>query len=119
VTCRPYNVVTYAKVQVINAENALIYCDLISPQFVGSQYARCLTTFIQPKTYCNNIFENVYYMPVEKRSFQDMQASPRAMCYENRATFPARLRLVILAINSCQFLSTCSHNERNAGAILS
>jgi hypothetical protein len=37
VTCRPFNVGTYAKLQVITADNALIYCDLISPQFVGSQ----------------------------------------------------------------------------------
>jgi hypothetical protein len=73
VTCRPYNVGTYAKVQVISAENALICCDLISPQFVGSQYIRCIRTFIQPTPYCDHISENVYYMPVEKRRFQDIE----------------------------------------------
>jgi hypothetical protein len=73
VTCRPTNVGTYARVQVINANNALIYCYLISEQFVGGQYVRCLRTFIKQTTNCNHIFDNVYYMPVEKRLFQDIQ----------------------------------------------
>jgi hypothetical protein len=37
VTCHPTNVGTYATVKVIRANNALIYCDLITQQFVGSQ----------------------------------------------------------------------------------
>ena len=73
ITCHPTNTGTFASVQVISANNALIYCDLISQQFVGSQYVRCLRTFIHPSTYCNNIFENVYYVPVEKRRFQDIR----------------------------------------------
>ena len=27
---------------------------------------------VLPTTYCNNIFENVCYLPVEKRRFQDI-----------------------------------------------
>ena len=73
ITCHPTNTGTFASVQVISANNALIYCDLISQQFVGSQYVRCLRTFIHPSTYCNNIFQNVYYVPVEKRRFQDIR----------------------------------------------
>jgi hypothetical protein len=46
---------------------ALIYCDLIMPQFMGSQYIRCLRTL--PK-YDEHTFKNVYYMPVERRAFQ-------------------------------------------------
>jgi hypothetical protein len=72
VSC-PVNVGTYASVQVISANNALIYCDLISPQFVGSQYVRCLRKFIVPTTYCNYVYDNVYYNPVEKRRFRDIQ----------------------------------------------
>jgi hypothetical protein len=63
-TCRPSNVGTYTAVTVISANNALIYCDLISPHFFGSQYVRVLRTFILPTAYCNHSFENVYYMPV-------------------------------------------------------
>jgi hypothetical protein len=36
-TCRPTNVGTYAAVTVISANNALIYCDLVSQQFFCSQ----------------------------------------------------------------------------------
>jgi hypothetical protein len=73
VTCRPVNVGTFANMKVISANNALSYCDLISPQFFGSQYVRCLRTFIMPTTFCSNIFDKVYYMPVEKRLFRDME----------------------------------------------
>jgi hypothetical protein len=67
VICRHTNG-TYGSVQVFSADSALIYCE----QFVGSQYVGCLKTFIQPTTYCNHNFDNVYYMHVEKR-FQDVQ----------------------------------------------
>jgi hypothetical protein len=40
VSCSSVNVGTYARVQVISANNAIIYCNLISQQFVGSQYVR-------------------------------------------------------------------------------
>jgi len=52
--------------------NALIYCDLITQQFVGSDYVRCLRTFIHPTKYCDHAFQNVYYIPVEKRTFYDI-----------------------------------------------
>ena len=55
------------------AQIVFLYCDLISPQFVGSQYVLCLRTFVYRTTFCNNILENVYYMPVEKRRFQDIR----------------------------------------------
>jgi hypothetical protein len=91
VICRHANVGTYKEIQVVTANNDLIYCDFILKKFVGSQYVRYLRTFIQPTKYCNHIFNNVYYMPVEKRRFQDIQIqiltlevrlspSPRAMC---------------------------------------
>ena len=72
-TCHPTNTGTFASVQVISSNNALICCELTSQQFVGSQYVRCLRTFIHPSTYCNNIFEIVYYIPVEKRRFMDIR----------------------------------------------
>ena len=57
--------------------NALIYCDLIAPQFVSHSKVPCLRTFIPPTAFCNEVvqptafynkvFENLYYLPVEKR----------------------------------------------------
>jgi hypothetical protein len=49
-----------------NVDIELIYCDLIMPHFVGSQYTRCLRTLTK---YGDHTF-NVYYLPVEKRAFQ-------------------------------------------------
>jgi hypothetical protein len=64
-TCTPYNVGTFSQgVTVIGDKNILIYCDLISPQFVGAQLVRCLRTFIVPSMDCQHIFENIYYAPV-------------------------------------------------------
>ena len=47
-TCHPRNVGTFAGLDVVSAKIAFLYCDLISPQFVGSQYVRCLRTFVLP-----------------------------------------------------------------------
>ncbi len=73
VTCHPGKVGSFTAIEVVSGNNALIYCDFISQQFVAGQYVRYLRTFIHSTTYCNLIFENVYYMPVEKRCFQDIQ----------------------------------------------
>ena len=59
-------------VDVVGETNTLLYCDLITPQFVGSDYVRCLRTFIHPSKFCEHRFDNVYYVPVQKRSFQDI-----------------------------------------------
>jgi len=50
----------------------MVYCDLITPQFVGSNYIGCLRTFFHPSQLCDYTFHNVYYVPVEKRTFQDI-----------------------------------------------
>jgi len=52
--------------------NALVYCDLIAPQFIGIAMVRNLRTFkFVPTDYDGEyLFENVYYVPVEKRTFR-------------------------------------------------
>ena len=72
-TCHPKDVGTFAGLDIISADIASLYCDLISTQFVRRQYVRCLRTFVLPTTYSNTIFENVYYVPVEKRRFQGIR----------------------------------------------
>ena len=66
VTCHPGKVSTFTAIEIVSANNALVYCDLISQQFVAGQYIRCLRIFIQPSKYCNQLFEKMYYMPDEK-----------------------------------------------------
>jgi len=49
--------------------NALVYCDLIAPQFIGSDMVRIVPTDYDSEY----LFENVYYVPVEKRTFRDIR----------------------------------------------
>jgi len=55
----------------VNAD-ALVYCDLIAPQLIGTTMVRFLRTCnIMPEDYGGEYqFENVYYEPVEKRIFE-------------------------------------------------
>jgi hypothetical protein len=53
--------------------HVLVYCNVISPQFVGNDMVRCLRTFIFPSTNCENIFDKIYYVPFEQRKFQEIR----------------------------------------------
>jgi hypothetical protein len=96
VSCHPYNVGTYANLKDMGVDAALIYCDVIAPQFVGSQYVRVLRTFIHPSTYCNHTFDNIYYVAVEKGRFQDIEI--RLLRLDGRAVgfFPSATHVKIV-----------------------
>ena len=80
-SCPPPNVGTLKHHSVFYDTNALIYCDLITPQFVSHSKVRCLRIYnpptafcnedIHPIAFCNEVFENLY-LPVEKRTFRDI-----------------------------------------------
>jgi len=55
--------------------NALMYCDLIAPQLIGTTKVRCLRSFrIVPIDYNSEyLFTNVYYVPLEKKTFRDIR----------------------------------------------
>jgi len=55
---------------------ALVYCDRIAPQLIGTNNVRFFRTFniIMPEDYGGEYqFENVYYVHVEKRMFRDIR----------------------------------------------
>jgi hypothetical protein len=52
---------------------ALIYCSIISPQFVGKDLVRCLRTVMHPSQTCNFNFETVYYLPVEMKTIKNIR----------------------------------------------
>ena len=60
---------------VIGTTNAMVNCNLICQHFVGSKKIFCLRTFIHPTVYCNQVFENLYYLPLEHRTFPDVSTS--------------------------------------------
>ena len=55
--------------------NALMYCDLIAPQLIGTTKVRCLRSFrIVPTDYDSEyLFQNVYNVPLEKKTFRDIR----------------------------------------------
>ena len=74
ISCPPPNVSSGGKPVVFFVDiNVLIYCNLISPQFVGDQTARVLRTFITKSQPCEYKFTELYYVPVEQRNFQDIR----------------------------------------------
>jgi hypothetical protein len=82
-SCSPPKVGTQKPHAVFYDTNALIYCELITPQFVSHSKIRCLRTFIphtpfcneivQPTAFCKELFEYLYYVRVEKRTFRDVR----------------------------------------------
>jgi hypothetical protein len=64
---------------IVGEANVLIYCDLIAPQFVGKNYIRLLRTFIRPSKFCEHLFQNIYYLPVEKSVFQEIHIEMRKL----------------------------------------
>ena len=56
------------------ARPVLVYCNLITPQFLGDSSVRCIWTFrIYPNAMCQHEFRNVQYVPVEQRRLQDIR----------------------------------------------
>jgi len=72
-TYPPNNVGTFKPTLIVGDTTGLIYCDLISPQYVGSVVVRCLRTFIYSDFYAQHFLDNVYSMPVEKRTFKNIR----------------------------------------------
>ena len=54
----------------------LIHCNLVSPQSVGDNTVRSKRTFVLPSSSsCQYEFQNVYYVPIEQRQFEDVRIS--------------------------------------------
>jgi len=66
ISCPPLCPYTSKPYEVASDTIALIYCDFITPQFVGNGHVRCLRTFTYPSKYCEYLFKNVYYVPAQK-----------------------------------------------------
>jgi hypothetical protein len=69
----PNSVGTFKHTTVVGDTTGLIYCDLVPPQYVGRALVRCMRTFIYPALSGEHVFDNVYYLPVEKRTFKSIR----------------------------------------------
>jgi hypothetical protein len=54
----------------IGLEHKLIYCDIISPQFIGGNLVRCIRSYVPYQINGQYKFDPIYYMPVERRSIR-------------------------------------------------
>jgi len=52
----------------------LLYCNVISPQLLGDSTVRCIRTFqVYPNAMCQDEYQNVQYVPMEQRKFQEIR----------------------------------------------
>jgi hypothetical protein len=65
--CPPPKVGMYKPLDLIGLSTALVYCNLFSTQFLGNEIVRSLRTFTFPSQLCQLTYDNIYYMPVEKK----------------------------------------------------
>ena len=70
---------------VISSLNVLVYCDLITPQMVGTESVRLLRTIICSTQLGNHLFHIIYYLPVEKKLFQEIRIELRVASGEPAA----------------------------------
>jgi len=68
-----------AVVDYISTTNGLIYCDLITPQFVGENIVRVIRPIIIWPATGIHLYQNIYYFPVEKSEFQDIRIEIRKL----------------------------------------
>jgi hypothetical protein len=57
----------------VGSLTSLMYCDIISPRFVGSNLVRCLRSVIHPDQHCKFAFEKVFYLPVQNKIFKNIR----------------------------------------------
>ena len=60
----PNSVSTFKNTTVVGDATGLMYCVLISPQYVGRSLVRCMRTFIYTSRSGQHVFDNIYYLPV-------------------------------------------------------
>ena len=66
----PNSVGTFKHTTVVGETTGSIYCDVISLQYLGRALVSCRRTFIYTSLSGKDVFDNVYYLPVEKRTFK-------------------------------------------------
>ena len=73
ISCPPPVVGTGLPLTTIGETHSLVYCNVISPQFIGDDLVRCLRSFIFPTTHCHHVFDKNFYVPIEKQRFQKIR----------------------------------------------
>jgi len=106
VTFPPPLVGTGVAITTVGNSHVLVYCNVISTQYIGSDMVRCLRRFIFSTTNFENVFDKIYYVPVEQRKFHDIRIGflltngkrvpfkDSKVPKKSRSSFPQKLSLV-------------------------
>jgi hypothetical protein len=73
ITWSPKNVGTFKPSMIVDDTISMMYCDLLTPQFISVTQVRIIRTFTTPTWDGKYYFDKLYYVPVEKRTFQDIR----------------------------------------------
>jgi hypothetical protein len=73
ITYSPKKIGELKNYTIVGDTASLMYCDSITPQFVGSGLEGVLRTFTTPTVTGKYNFDPLFYLPVEKRTFQDIR----------------------------------------------
>ena len=100
----PKSVGTFKHTTVVGDTRGLIYCYLISPQYVGRGLVLCMRTFIYPSLSDQHVFDNVYHLLVDKRTFkciriQILQLTGKTVEFKSSTT-PSKVLLHFLRVST-------------------
>jgi len=103
-TFPPNSVVTVKHTTVVGDTTGLIYCELISTLYVGRALVRCMRTFIYPSLSDQHVFDNVYHLLVDKRTFkciriQILQLTGKTVEFKSSTT-PSKVLLHFLRVST-------------------
>ena len=70
ITCPPPTAGTLKPVLIVGDTNVIVYCNLISQQFVGENAVRCLRSFIFLSALCQHVFKEVFIYLWNSGSFK-------------------------------------------------
>ena len=94
-------IVQGAIIDVVSDVNVLIYCNLVTSQLVRSDISRLLGTIICPSQLGKHVFSDIYYLPVEFKTFWSIhinmkisnQTKPIVYFSVNNTTIPTEVVL--------------------------
>ena len=61
------------EVAAVGGDYGFLYCDFIAPQIVGDSFVRCLRTYPLSSGQSEQIFQSVYYVPVQRNTIHTIR----------------------------------------------
>jgi len=75
ISCPPPIVGTGLPLTTVGDTHSLVYCNVISPQFIGDDLDRCLRSFIFPTTHYQMYLMKFFTYPSKSKDFKRFESS--------------------------------------------